>query len=185
MHGTKRKSTNLLVFSVVACMLSMGCRQQSVGRQGTQFTPMPSNTNPTSDSTDLHNHPITAIPVNGDPEPPAVDILGVRMQKQQTLYMVTADFYNRGPGTAGVNGSCRWQCPAGLILSGGAQVVSNGYLVQNREAPYSGIASGMCAGPPALMQLDCTVEVRGYDVNNHIGTRSKTVNWNGQVQAPH
>ena len=183
MRLTKWGVVSLLLLDIVVAALSVTCKQQQRGRQEPGPNPAPSYTNNAASGNDLSKHPIPATPVSSDPDPPTVEVLSVAIQKQPGLnqYMVTAQLSNRGPGTANISGGCNWQCPEGLILKGGAQVVSGGYLVQDRQIPYSGIANGMCAGPPAFLQLNCSLEIRGYDVNDHVGNRARTVNWNGQV----
>lgn len=173
-----RNSCPMLLLACLAISSSafVGCNQRS--KPGESSSPGPALQRPSNSTV-----PSPVPPISADPVPPDVRFADLHFEKEHDQYLLKVKARNNGQGTAHVNGGCTWKCPAGLILRGGAQVVSGGFIVQGGEFSYLGIASGMCAGPPALLNLDCSFDVQG-DVDGKPGSQKKAVQWSQQVQIP-
>ena len=170
------------LLALLACLAGSGpfagCKPKS--QPGGSFPSQPSP----QPQTPSNPPPVPMPPLSADVVPPDVRFTELHFEKGDAQYLLKVRARNNGPGTAHVNGGCSWRCPAGTILSGGATVVSGGFIVPGAEFSYFGIASGMCVGPPALLNLDCSMDVQG-DVNGKPGVRTSSVKWSQQLQIPY
>ena len=154
------------------CFVSIACRPNPP-------PPAAQHQHAQQPSTDTHPPGPTIKPVQPPPGPPSLAITRTEFLHAAGQYWLKATLRNNGPGTAYFSGGCTWKCPGGLTLSGGADIIQGGVLVAGRELPYEGIASGMCAGPPAQLQTDCSLRVHAEN-----GTETALLNWSPVLPVP-
>lgn len=171
---------------VLACLAATACDPPGCGSSRRE------RLSPDSDS--RRRDPLSPNPAPPNPAPapaparaPDVQFVSVAFEKQAGAYSLVGGVRNNGPGDAHFDGACNWTCPAGTVVGGGAQFISGGVLAAGGQRSYTQPASGMCAGPPAVLQVSCRLEVRawrGSRAETESGSQVKIVNWSGQVRPP-
>ena len=105
-------------------------------------------------------------PARRSPQPaqsasgPVVRFTSARFTNEGGALWLNATIHNSGPGEAFFKALCTWKCPAGLTISGGAVVAPDNRLTQGKTGSFMAPASGMCDGPPAVLDIQCRVEVK-------------------------
>jgi hypothetical protein len=163
---------------LASAILVVGCNSPD-GRGTANETP----TLPKSETA-----PVTPIAHETPPPltPPDLQFLGARFERADPstpgYYWLKATLKNSGPGTAEFEGACKWKCPAGLTVSGGARLAGSlqeGMTLQFNPTHFG----GMCAGPPALVDVSCELDVRRMG-NSGPGSHQqhRRVKWSKRVE---
>lgn len=68
---------------------------------------------------------------------------------------------NGGADASGFNAGCTYQCPGGLVNSGGLDIVIGGYVAANDQFTFRQPVRIACEPVPAILDLDCSVDEGG------------------------
>jgi hypothetical protein len=167
----QRKSRKSLVVGLIvglAALVWLGCGFGETPRQPPPPPPPP---------------PTLASPTQ-PPLPADLQILGVNAalsSQGNNFRVLKVDVQNSEPGIANsFDLVCNWSCPGGSVSNYGAVIVQGGYLKGHGRFSYQNDGLIGCAGPPAILNLMCTV-----DVDKEIEETNESNNvWQGSVQIP-
>lgn len=104
-------------------------------------------------------------------------ILRVKVEKaENSTHMLIVTVRNSGETAATFNAGCTYDCPGGLVLKAGANVVQGGYIAANSERVYKAPFRIKCAGPPAFLSLKFDIDPENKVDESNENNNKKNVN---------